>query len=195
MWLIIVAIIFTILFAIIFSSVKFVFSYNESFSLSVRFMSFVIYRFNSDKNIEKSDKEKSSDFKGKIRKVTNTSKNYDDLMAIIEILKSLINEFKKLLKHLIFKDFKFSINVAGDDAADTAIKYGAVCSALYPVATLLNNCLNFKPDNISVFSDFTGQKTDYYLKGQVSVKLIYLIIFAVSSLVDIIKIRMGVNSK
>ena len=116
-------------------------------------------------------------------------------MAIIDILKSLISKFKTLLKHLALNDFQFIIKVVGNDAADTAIKYGTVCAALYPVSNLLNNCLNFKPDNISVFSDFSGQKTDYYLKGQVSVKLIYLIKFAISSLVDIIKIRMGVNSK
>ena len=194
MWLIIVAIIIALLFIINFSSVKIIFSYNENFTLTVKFMSFVVYKFNSN-NSDKTSNRSKSDFKEKIRKVTNTSKTYDDLMAIIEILKALVNKFKKVLKHVSLKNFQFVIKVVGNDAADTAIKYGTVCAALYPVSNLLDNCLNFKPSNISVFSDFSGDKTDYFLKGQVSVKLIYLLIFAVSSFIDLIKIRMGVNSK
>ncbi len=199
MWLIIVAIIIALLFIMFLSFVRVFFSFDESFNLVVRFMSFTIYKYNSVDNSQNStdnhEKKQRNDFKGKIKKFANTSKTFDDLLVIIEILKKLLNRFKKILNHVFIKDFNFSIKVAGNDAADTAIKYGAVCSAIYPLSTLLNNCLNFRPDNISVYSDFAGEKTDFYLKGQISVKLIYLIAFAVSSVLDIIKTRIGVNSK
>lgn len=109
------------------------------------------------------------------------------------MLKSILSKFAKLLKHTVVEKFNFNITVAGNDAADTAIKYGNVCSIVYPLSTLLSKCVNFKPENISVYSNFNDNNTNFNLSFLISVRVIYLISFAVSSAFDIIKLRIGVK--
>jgi hypothetical protein len=109
------------------------------------------------------------------------------------MLKSILSKFAKLLKHTQVKKFNFNITVAGNDAADTAIKYGNVCSIVYPLSTLLSKCVNFKPENISVYSNFNDNNTNFNLSFLISVRVIYLVSFAVSSAFDIIKLRIGVK--
>ena len=198
MWLIIVGALLAIIFIIVLSPVRINVSVNDIILVKVKFLFFSVYTFDSREKDEKENNEivtETDNIQTKITKITGCSNNYDRLVLIIKTLKSLLCKFQKLLKHTVIKKFNFNISISGNDAADTAVKYGKVCSVVYPLSTLLCECVNFKPDNISVYSNFNGGQTEFNLGFTVSTKLIYIIYFAVLFVFDFLKLRMGVKSK
>lgn len=194
MWLVIVGIILAIIFLIVLSPIKIYVSASDTFLVKIRLLFLNLYTFDSsvEKKTEKDIKEKDN-IKSTIGKITNQNDNYNKIVILIKMLKSILSKFAKLLKHTVVEKFNFNITVAGNDAADTAIKYGNVCSIVYPLSTLLSKCVNFKPENISVYSNFNDNNTNFNLSFLISVRVIYLISFAVSSVLDIIKLRIGVK--
>ena len=194
MWLVIVGIILAIIFLIVLSPIKIYVSASDTFLVKIRLLFLNLFTFDSsvEKKTEKDIKEKDN-IKSTIGKITNQNDNYNKIVILIKMLKSILTKFTKLLKHTQVKKFNFNITVAGNDAADTAIKYGNVCSVVYPLSTLLSKCVNFKPENISVYSNFNDNNTNFNLSFLISVRVIYLISFAVSSAFDIIKLRIGVK--
>lgn len=194
MWLVIVGIILAIIFLIVLSPIKIYVSASDTFLVKIRLLFLNLYTFDSsvEKKTEKDIKEKDN-IKSTIGKITNQNDNYNKIVILIKMLKSILSKFAKLLKHIEVEKFNFNITVAGNDAADTAIKYGNVCSIVYPLSTLLSKCVNFKPENISVYSNFNDNNTNFNLSFLISVRVIYLISFAVSSVFDIIKLRIGVK--
>ena len=61
---------------------------------------------------------------------------------------------KDVFKHILIKEFMLSISVAGDDAADTAIKYGYYCSAIYPATGLIIRAMNYKKYGVDITPNF-----------------------------------------
>ncbi len=119
-------------------------------------------------------------------------KTYDDVLEVLDLIKNILEKFKALMKHIVIKHFKFDITVGDADAAATAIKYGVICSAVYPIATILSNCFTFKPDYINVTAGFGREQTEIYLKTKLSVRIIYLIGFLFSTIKEYINYRKGV---
>ena len=198
MWLIIVGAILAIIFIIVLSPVKINVSVNDTILVKIKYLFFSVYNFDSRINDEKENNDtdnQTDNIQTQITKITGCSNNYDKLVLLVKTLKSLLVKFQKLLKHTVVKNFNFNISICGNDAADTAIKYGKVCSVVYPLSTLLGECVNFKPKNISVYSNFSGGQTEFNLDFTVSTKLIYIIYFAVLFVFDFLKLRMGVKSK
>lgn len=194
--MIVVGLILAIILLIVLSPIKAFVSVSDGAFIKIKFLSFTVYSYDSNvekeanKQVEKQEKEKT-DIKTTLTKITNTTNNYDKIITLVNMLKSILSKFKKLLKHTVVKSFKFNITVAGEDAADTAIKYGKVCSLVYPIATLFGECVNFKPEDISVYSDFSGADTNFNLEFLVKLRVIYLLGFVVSSVFNILKLRMG----
>ena len=61
---------------------------------------------------------------------------------------------KDTFRHILIKEFMLSIRVAGDDAADTAVKYGYYCSAIYPATGLIIGAVNYKSYGVDITPDF-----------------------------------------
>lgn len=59
-----------------------------------------------------------------------------------------------LLRRLRFKKFVLEITVASDDAAVTALEYGTVCTAVYPVISFLVSKARFKAKSVDISADF-----------------------------------------
>lgn len=62
---------------------------------------------------------------------------------------------KDLFVHIIIKSFALSIKVAGNDAADTAVKYGKVCSVVYPLTSALIRSMKYSDYGVDILPDFT----------------------------------------
>ena len=80
------------------------------------------------------------------------------------------------LKTVKFRKVEVGITVASDDAAKTAIEYGAVCSAVYPVLSLLYSKANIKYKQIDIKSDFNTEKSIFMISLTVNLQIIFLII-------------------
>lgn len=62
---------------------------------------------------------------------------------------------KDLFAHIIIKSFALSIKVTGNDAADTAVKYGKVCSVVYPLTSALIRSMKYSNYGVDILPDFT----------------------------------------
>lgn len=104
----------------------------------------------------KKDKEK----KGKL-----------DLELIIRLIKRASPHIKRLFKKIRFYDVEVDITVGGDDAAKVAVSYGVHCSIINGLAAFLDNTVTFKAKRIDIKADFDLEKSKYYAKGTVKLRL------------------------
>ena len=79
---------------------------------------------------------------------------------LCSLLKILLTKFLWIVKRFKFRKFKLDLTVATDDAANTAVRYGEVCAAAYPVLSLLHSVLDIKPKEINISADFDKTKTE-----------------------------------
>ena len=78
---------------------------------------------------------------------------------------------KRIFKKIRLSGVVIDITVGGDDAAKVAIGYGVHCSFVHSLAALLNNAISFKADRISVKADFDLEKSEYYVKATLKLRL------------------------
>ena len=192
--LIIVAIIFLIIIAILFLPVTVNIRFYEDLFLKVKFFGIKVYEITPDDKKEKNETEKTAESeKEKPQKKENSflntakgtfsrlKKEKGFVGAVKEIMGfagRVLSHIKKLLRHINICKVKLDIVVASSDAAKTAIDYGIVCQAVYPVAAMLNTCAKIGFKEINVKSDFESEKCDFGFAATVKMQIFYLIIAA-----------------
>lgn len=183
-WLIVAIVVLLILFVLL-SKIKFFVEADKdtTFKLSCKLWFIEIVRLPSDSQKDMSDLEPKRDNKStkKPLEALNISiKTYDDVIELLHTVKNILHDFKKLIKHTVVTKTEFKLVVVGKDAADTAVKYGTVCAAIYPIITLASNCVTFKPDMIDISAGFTENEMFFHLKTHFSVRIIYILVFLIS---------------
>ena len=78
---------------------------------------------------------------------------------------------KRIFKKIRLSNVAIDITVGGDDAAKVAIGYGVHCGAVHGLVTFLDNVISFKADRISVRADFGLEKSEYYAKATLKLRL------------------------
>lgn len=101
--------------------------------------------------------------KGKGRGLT-----FDEIM---EYVRSASPPLKRLFKKIRCRDLTIRYVVATDDAAKTAIKYGAVCAALYPVIEWLTTYFSVKAREVRVEADFSKKEDSVFAHGKIKLRL------------------------
>ncbi len=143
---------------------------------TIRLADYKIKRFK--KNLEKSKaKEKKRLLREKSKKSTkaktkdkaNTqpaeNKEKRDVVELIGKLREVVIKFiTRFGNHLNIKVKRLVIIVATDNAANTAVLYGAVCGGVSCLMELFDNCLHFKYEKdavVEVKPDFTSEKLTF----------------------------------
>lgn len=83
--------------------------------------------------------------------------------------------FRRVGRAFIFDELYISLKVGTGDSADTAIRYGKVCSAVYPAMGLMVDTMRVKKYSVEVKPDFIEGKNDAKLHTLVSFRPIALI--------------------
>lgn len=86
------------------------------------------------------------------------------------------SRLKYILKKLTVKCFKLDIRISSDDAAQTALLYGGVCSVVYPVVAFLDTFMTFKKNDINLVCDYKKEKSELYFFFEAKIKSVYLLI-------------------
>ena len=121
------------------------------------FLKFDLYPFPEKKKKEEAPKPKKENF-------LKTFYNNQGLSGVIELINNCVAALKrfsvKLIKRaVIIKKFHLDIHITEGDAAATAIKYGKVCSGLYPSLGFICSNMRVKDYKVNVFADYCGEKT------------------------------------
>lgn len=74
------------------------------------------------------------------------------IKRVAELAVSALQDF---FSHILVKKLSLSISVAGDDAADTAIKYGKYCAVVYPAVGTIVRIVKCKGYGIDINPNFS----------------------------------------
>ena len=95
----------------------------------------------------------------------------DTAMKILTIFMLFAGQIVWLLKRMRIKRFRLIAVCAGEDAADTAIEYGVLCSAVYPLLGYIEtNVKSMKNTDVRIGCDFENEayfETDIHIRLRV----------------------------
>ena len=168
------------------------------------FLSFRIYPAKEKKPGKKKKtpkKKKEEEKKKPQKKKTGKLKQLLDKHGadgLIEILKEAAKIVTELLgglaRHLYFTRFNVRICVVGEDAADTAVKYGYVCSAVYlPIAVLSEHSV-IKKHSEDISAGFLAEKTAAELELTAKIRPLFLIPILLKALIGLVRIVLKLRS-
>lgn len=118
----------------------------------------------SDTNTKKAkagDKDKSD--KDDKRKITPE--------LIFRIFGKAKPHIKRIFKKIRISRVYIDAVIGGEDAAKTAISYGVHCAAIDGLIAFLDNTVSFKAEKIGIRADFQLEKSVYYCKARVKLRL------------------------
>lgn len=131
---------------------------------------------------EKKEKEKKPEEEKKEEKKPGTFQrlmNKHGIDGLIEILKevvSIVVDFlRDFAKHLYVTRCNIRICIVGNDAADTAIKYGYVCSAVYPLISVLEQNSVLKKHYTDISAGFLAEKTAAEMEMTFKIRPLFLL--------------------
>lgn len=183
---------------ILFLPLKVFVSFKEEFFVKIKFIGIKLFEIP-----EKEDK-KETEIKGENKKSEEKSNESETLKKakqifadlkekhgtteavkkILQLLRNMLSHIKPYLRYIKIKKIVFNLTVATGDAASTAIEYGKICSAVYPVLAFLDTYKGVYFKKINVGTDFNSDKTVFNFSLQVRVPLIFLIIMAFKIISD-----------
>ena len=182
-----------IAFFVVLLSTKFVITvhYEDDIALSVGWL---FLKFNILPKKEKKDKppkekkkkpEDKKEEKPKNEVVKEPKKKKKDNMfvrfyrnrgvsGVVQLLKdaakALGGMFRRVGRAFIFEELYISLDVGAGDSAETAIKYGKVCSAAFPAMGLIVSTMRVKKYSIQINPDFIYGKNVAKLHTKISVR-------------------------
>ena len=178
--LIIIAAVIVLIIVLLFLPVSANLSFEGDFSVKIKLAGIKLY--DSEKKSAENPKEKPEKCEEKKENTFLKLKNrYGFSGAVKEILgfvKAVLRKIKKQLKKILIRRLKIDIRVASPDAAQTAVEYGVVCAAVYPLLSFLESTADIGIKQINVSSDFNSQKPHFSFSAVVRLRIIYLIIAA-----------------
>ena len=134
---------------------------------------------------EKAEKQAENPFKK-----LNREKGFRVALGeITAFVKALILRIKNQLRHIRITRLCLGINVAADDAALTAIYYGAVCSAVYPLLSLLDSLSSIAFKQIDIRADFESTKPGLAFSARIKLQLFFLLAAAFAALSEFNKFK------
>ncbi len=188
-FLILFSVILLIVLGVLFIPVVVDLEYTDDFRFKVSFLKITL--FGSQKQKKKEIKNESEKPKEKQKKssVLSDAKDYfteikkqkgftGAVKEVMRLTQQVFSHIKWVLKYINICKVKLNITVGTPDAALTAIEYGTVCSAVYPVTAILDGVAHIGFKEINVVSDFEGQKSSFGFKAQVKMQIFYLLICA-----------------
>lgn len=183
-----------IAFFIVLLSIKLVITvhYEDDVAVSVGwlFLKFNILPKNEDKpKKEKKKKEKEEPPQNKDETIKEPKKKKDNMFVrfynnrgvsgVVQLLKDAANAlggmFKRIGRAFLFEELFIALEVGASDSAETAIKYGKVCSAAFPAMGLIVSTMRVKKYSIDISPDFLYGKNVARLHTKISVRPIRLI--------------------
>ncbi len=186
-----------IAFFIILLSIKFVVTvhYEDDISVSVGWLFLKFNLLPKEENEDKPEKKKKTKEKKEEKPKTENEivkepkKKKDNMFVrfyrnrgvsgVVQLLKDAANAlggmFKRIGRAFLFEELYISLDVGASDSAETAIKYGKVCSAAFPAMGLIVSTMRVKKYSIQINPDFLYGKNVAKLHTKISVRPIALI--------------------
>ena len=126
-------------------------SYKEEFWCAV-YIGFVKLQLVPAKPKKEKKKKKATEKKPSLIKKYGIEWLLNLIKKVAELAVSALQDF---FSHILVKKLSLSISVAGDDAADTAIKYGKYCAIVYPAVGTIVRAVKCKVYGVDINPNFS----------------------------------------
>lgn len=181
------------------------FSFQNEFNIRVFLASFKVFDSKKEEKTEivieniKPKKEKPKK-ENKIKIAFDNKKKKDGTINAVKYFLGVLSEILKKLvwfiKKIDFRHFVLNLTVSSEDAAKTAIEYGSVCTAVYPMLSFLTANSNLKLDKVNISADFDKTAIDFSCFLTMKTRVIILVIAGIKVLIEYKKlIKEGKNNE
>lgn len=136
----------------------------EEFILSFKLLFFVFTVSPENKKKKKKKakkKEKEKKERPAKKEKDNFFRSHTSDFGVFDYIELIGIVIEKLVAKIYFDKLEAEIRVAGDDAAQTALNFGRLNAAIYPIAGLINGHKRIKKLHIGITPDFTTTKSVY----------------------------------
>lgn len=118
-----------------------------------------------------------------------------DLDMIMDYVRNASPPVKRLFKKIRVRDLYIDYVVGTDDAAKTAIKYGTICAAVYPVIEWLTTYFSVQARDVKINADFSRETDDIFAYCVVKLRLGTALFCAIWFLIKFSKVYLKYNQK
>lgn len=189
----VIGILLAVIAIILFLPVSINLKFEEDFFVKVKFAFIKIYETKPQKkkykaNKKRADKDKETEkpseneigAKGKeIFAILKSKYGFvGAVRTVLGLFGDMLAHIKSFLRHIKVKRVLLNITISGDNAAETAINYGKVCAAAYPVTSFLQNCSEIGFKQINIRSDFSGGKSEFGAALNIRMQVFFILIVA-----------------
>ena len=159
--------------------------FKDDFFIKIKYLGITVYKITLDEEeqkpnekAEKTEKPKEKQ-KGLFTKLTEKHGFKGAVKEVLSFALDVLKQTKKQLLKIKLRNIKIDLIVVGSDAAQTAIEYGAVCSMVYPVLSIIEQNLNVKYKKINITAGFkhTDSQFDFSLDAKATPVLLLIIAF------------------
>lgn len=136
----------------------------EEFILSFKLLFFVFTVSPENKKKKKKKakkKEKEKKERSAKKEKDNFFRSHTSDFGVFDYIELIGIVIEKFVAKIYFDKLEAEIRVAGDDAAQTALNFGRLNAAIYPIAGLINGHKRIKKLHIGITPDFTTTKSVY----------------------------------
>lgn len=158
--------------------VKVCIAYSGEFDIAVKYLFFTLRMKKKEKGQTKQEKKVTHKF------------TYEQFRQFLDLFKRFWGDAKaallKIKKKARIDYIIIDLTVAGDDAAKTAITYGEVCAAIFPVISALEMLVKVKKRQITINADFNGTAAKLNFDCRASMRLGGLLATGIASAVKIL---------
>ncbi len=158
-------------------------SFEEEFAAQVRFL---FFRFTLCPRPQKPEKEEEAQEKPKeesrLKRLLRAKGLPGFLSVFTGAAKIAAGTAKRLFRHLTVGEFSLWISVAGEDAAQAALRYARVCAAVGTSAGLFFGNVRCGDRTIRISPDFRSSQSRVLFRADLSIRLMFLLSAALYAL-------------
>ena len=157
--------------------------FKDDFFVKVKYLGITVYKITPDEEqkpnekAEKTEKPKEKQ-KGLFTKLTEKHGFKGAVKEMVSFALDILKKTKKQILKIKLRNIKIDLIVVGSDAAQTAIEYGAVCSMVYPVLSVVEQNLNVKYKKINITAGFKQTDSQFTFSLDVKATPVLLLIIA-----------------
>ena len=136
---------------------------------------------------EKEEKPKEKETKAPEKKITKTSRRDNKKLDIKELLPIVMDALpkcaapvRKLFKRTTVADLEVHMVIVGDDAADTAVKFGRMNAVVFPAVKIASEIVTLKYKRIELIPGFAAEKEQTKIFANVRVTPLFVLTAAAS---------------
>lgn len=165
LWIfIILANLILLLLAFSIPKIRVILKYNGKFSAAVKFLCFTFRFGEKDKKKKEKKAKKESNPKHEKKEKDKKDKKRPSVLSDLTFT-DYLNIAKIALTEFVFKikieKFNLNAKISGEDAAKTALTYGKINAAAYPIVSFLTEKKALQNAEINIYTDFLSDKSEY----------------------------------